>query len=90
MSAQGERSAPSETDRLEASIDGTRRRVARDVDAIADRLRPSSIKHELVVQLERRAFTAVATLRKRPALALAVLGAGVLLLLWRARVRHAS
>jgi len=89
MSEPSEGTSSSETAPLEASIDRTRQRVATEVDALADRLRPASIKHELAVELQRRVFVALATLRKRPAIAVSVLGAGLLLLLWRARSRHA-
>lgn len=89
MSTQDESSTSSGTALLEASIERTRQRVATEVDALTERLSPESLKHELAVGLQRRAFVAFATLRKRPALTLAVLGAGLLLLAWRARSRQA-
>jgi hypothetical protein len=89
MREPSESTSPNETALLEASIDRTRKRVATEVDALAERLSPSSIKHEIAVELQRRVFVALATLRKRPAIAVSVLGAGLLLLLWRARSRHA-
>jgi len=90
MSEPGESTSSDDTILLEASIDHTRKRVATEVDALAERLKPASLKHELAVELQRRLFVALATLRKRPAVAASVLGAGLLLLVWRARRRHAT
>ncbi len=82
--------APSEAAQLlQAQIAATRQRVASEVDAIAEKIKPENIKRQLVLAIKARAMVAWQLARRNPAPLAAVLGAGVLLMIWRGRSRHA-
>jgi Protein of unknown function (DUF3618) len=74
---------------LQAQIALTRQRVASEVDAIAERIKPENIKRQLVSSLRERAFAAMALARRNPVPVAVACGAAVLLLVWRTRARHA-
>lgn len=81
---------PSEAARLlHAQIAVTRRRVASEVDAITERIKPENIKRQVVHSLQQRAAVALYVARRNPVPVAVALGAGLLLLIWRARARHA-
>jgi hypothetical protein len=74
---------------LQAQIAMTRQRVASEVDAIAERIKPENIKRQIVSSLQERAYAALEVLRRNPVPVAVALGAGLLLLVWRGRGRHA-
>ncbi|RYZ06132.1 MAG: DUF3618 domain-containing protein [Myxococcales bacterium] len=89
-----EESAPSNepsaaAQRLQAQIAMTRQRVASEVDAIAEKIKPENIKRQLVSSLQERAYAALDLARRNPVPVAVAFGAGLLLLIWRSRARHA-
>jgi len=74
---------------LQAQIARTRQRVASEVDAIAERIKPENIKRQLVRSLQDRAVAALDLARRNPVPVAVAFGAGLLLLIWRSRARHA-
>jgi Protein of unknown function (DUF3618) len=74
---------------LQAEIAVTRQRLASQVDELAERIKPENIKRQLVSSLRERAFAALDLARNNPVPVAMACGAAVLLLIWRARARHA-
>jgi hypothetical protein len=74
---------------LHAQIALTRQRVASEVDAIAEKIKPENIKRQIVSSLQERAYAALDLARRNPVPVAVAFGAGVLLLIWRSRARHA-
>lgn len=73
---------------LQAEIAVTRQRVASEVDAIAEKIKPENIKRQIVSSLQERAYAALDLARRNPVPVAVALGAGLLLLIWRSRARH--
>jgi Protein of unknown function (DUF3618) len=73
------------TQQLQAEIALTRQRVASELDAIAERIKPENIKRRMVASLQDRAVAALDLARRNPVPVALALGAGFLLLIWRAR-----
>jgi hypothetical protein len=79
---------PSEATRLlQAEIALTRQRVASEVDAIAERIKPENIKRQVVSSLRERAFAALDLARRNPVPVAVACGAAVLVLVLRSRSR---
>lgn len=81
---------PSEAaQQLHSEIAITRQRVASEVDAIAEKIKPENIKRQVVRSLQVRAFAALGLARRYPVPAVLALGACVGLLIWRHRAHTA-
>lgn len=74
---------------LQAEIAMTRQRVASEVDAIAEKIKPENIKRQVIASLQDRAYAAVELARRNPVPVAVALGAGLLFVIWRSRARHA-
>lgn len=81
---------PSEAaQQLQLEIAITRQRVASEVDAIAEKIKPENIKRQVVRSLRERALAALSLARRHPVPTALAFSACLGLLIWRRRASGA-